>query len=101
VWTYGHGKHRHWGQATTDGELCYCEIESGPLMDQGEKPMFPNHTERRVEEYWIPVHSRDACDAIAWPKPDLPPMDDVWIGWKHSAWQSEWEKFRADEGPLP
>jgi len=101
VWTYGYGEHRHWGQGTTESDLCYCELESGPLLDQGEKPRFPKNTERHVEEYWIPVHSREACDAIAWPKFDLPPMEDSWIGWKHSVWQGEWEKFRADNGPLP
>lgn len=101
VWTYGYGQHRHWGQGATDGNLCYCEIESGPLMDQGEKPLFPKNTERRVEEYWIPVHSREACDTIAWPKLNLPPMTDAWIGWEHSAWQRDWEDFRADEGSLP
>jgi hypothetical protein len=101
VWTYGHGKDRQWGQGTTEDDLCYCEIESGPLMDQGEKPLFPNNTERRTEEYWIPVHSREDCDAIEWPKLNLPPINDAWIGWQHSAWQSAWEKFRMDEGPLP
>jgi hypothetical protein len=101
LWTYGYGQHRHWGQGTTEGGLCYCELESGPLLDQGEKPLFPRNTERRVEEYWIPVHSREACDAIAWPKFNLPPMDSAWLGWKHSAWQSEWEQFRAGKGPLP
>jgi hypothetical protein len=101
LWTYGYGQHRHWGQGSTEGGLCYCELESGPLLDQGEKPLFPRNTERRVEEYWIPVHSRAACDAVAWPKLDLPPMENPWIGWQHSFWQSEWERFRADDGPLP
>src|SRR6185369_10564363 len=39
VWTYGHGRHRHWGQSSTEGGLCYAEIESGPLLDQSEKPL--------------------------------------------------------------
>jgi hypothetical protein len=101
VWTSGYGPHRLWGQATTEGGLCYCEFESGPLMDQGEKPLFPKNTERCTEEYWIPVHAREACDSVAWPKLNLPPMNDPWIGWEHSAWQSEWENFRLDEGPFP
>jgi hypothetical protein len=101
VWTYGHGRHRDWGQATTEGGLSYCEIESGPLSDQSDRPTFPHGTERRYEEYWIPVHARGDCDHLAWPQLSLPPMRDPWLGWKHSAWQTEWEKFRAGEGPLP
>lgn len=101
VWTYGHGRHRCWGQATTTGGLAYGEIESGPLLDQREKPLFPQGTERHTEEFWIPVHSRAACDAIQRPSFDLPPLTDPWIGWAHSAWQSEWERFRAGQGPLP
>ncbi|MGO8697357.1 MAG: DUF5107 domain-containing protein [Limisphaerales bacterium] len=101
VWTYGHGKHRCWGQGTTEGGLSYCEIESGPLLDQSEKPMFPNGAERRFEEYWIPVHSREGCDRVEWPGFALPPMDDAWLGYSHSAWQNEWERFRAGEGPIP
>lgn len=101
VWTYGHGQHRHWGQGTTEGGLSYCEIESGPLLDQSQKPLFPRGTERRYEEYWMPVHSREACDRIEWPALSLPPMTDPWLGWKHSTWQTKWERFRADEGPLP
>jgi hypothetical protein len=101
VWTYGHGKHRVWGQGTTEGGLSYAEIESGPLLDQSEKPRFPRGTERRYEEYWIPVHSREACDRAEWPRPSLPPLGEPWLGWQHSAWQTEWEEFRAGEGPLP
>lgn len=101
VWTYGHGCHRGWGQASTDGGLCYCEIESGPLIDQGEKPLFPRGTERRSEEFWIPVHSRAACDTVALPKFNLPPLPEDWPGWQHSPWQVEWEAFRAGAGPLP
>lgn len=101
VWTYGHGRHRGWGQATTEGDLSYCEIESGPLLDQSEKPLFPRGSRRRSEEFWIPVHSRDACDHLEWPKVNLPPMAEPWVGWKHSAWQTEWERFRSGEGPLP
>lgn len=101
VWTYGHGKHRCWAQATTDGGLTYCEIESGPLLDQNEKPLFCHGTEHRTEEYWIPVHSRAACDNLEWPQLNLPPMSDPWLGWQHSAWQIEWERFRVGAGPLP
>jgi hypothetical protein len=101
VRTYGYGRHRCWGQATTEGGLSYCEIESGPLLDQSEKPLFPNGSERRFEEYWIPVHSREACDKIAWPELRLPPMGESWLGYSHSPWQSEWERFRAGGGPLP
>jgi len=101
VWTYGHGKHRCWGHSTTEGGRSYCEIESGPLLDQGEKPLFPAGTERHFEEYWIPVHRREACDKFAWPKFSLPSMHDAWFGWNHSAWQNDWERFRAGEGSLP
>jgi hypothetical protein len=101
VWTYGHGEHRSWGEATTDGAVSYCEIESGPLLDQSEKPLFATGTQRHSEEYWIPVLSREACDNIAWPRLNLPPMDNAWLGWHHSAWQSEWERFRAGDGPIP
>jgi len=101
VWTYGHGRHRDWGRATTDGDLSYAEIESGPLLDQSEKPRFPNGTVRRYVEYWTPVHARVAFDTPAMPSLDLPPADDPWLGWEHSAWQSEWERFRAGDGPLP
>jgi hypothetical protein len=33
--------------------------------------------------------------------PNLPPMTDPWLGWQHSAWQTEWEQFRSGSGPLP
>ena len=101
VWTYGYGKHRSWGQASTQGGLCYAELESGPLIDQGEKPLFRHGEERHFEEYWIPVHSREACDHVEWPRLDLPPWPEPWLGWTHSAWQSEWERFCRDEGALP
>lgn len=108
VWTYGYGRHRHWGQATTEGGLSYAEIESGPLLDQSEKPRFPDGTERRLDEFWVPVHSRAACDEDALGGVDtrerlraLPPMSDPWLGWSHSPWQTEWEQFRAGAGPLP
>jgi hypothetical protein len=90
VWTYGHGKHRVWANATTEGGLSYLEIESGPLLDQSEKPLFPAGSERRYEEFWVPVHSREACDRA-----------DPGLGWRHSRWQTGWEQFRGGEGPLP
>ncbi len=101
VWSYGHGQHRRWGHATTEGDLAYAEIESGPLLDQSEKPLFPVRTERQFEEFWFPVHSRQACDRIEWPKIDLPQFPDSWIGWEHSGWQLEWERFRTGQGTLP
>jgi len=101
IWTYGHGRDRAWGQATTEGELSYCEIESGPLLDQSLKPLLPAGAEQRYTEFWIPVHSRTACDDIAVPNTNLPDWPDPWLGWKHSAWQSEWEAFREKGGPLP
>jgi hypothetical protein len=101
VWTYGHGKHRQWGQATTEGGFCYAEIESGPLLDQSEKPLFVSGTERHYQEFWIPVHSRDACDQVNWPAMAVPARPDPWLGWQHSSWQSDWERFRSGEGPLP
>lgn len=101
IWTYGNGRHRSWGEATTEGGRSYVEMESGPLLDQGEKPLFPSGGERHYEEFWMPVHSREACEQIEWPRLDLPPMIEPWLGWSHSPWQSEWEKFRAGDGPLP
>ncbi len=101
VWTYGHGQHRSWGLGSTDGQSSYCEIEGGPLIDQGEKPLFPRGTERFSEEYWIPVHTRADCDSISSPGLSLPPMEESWPGWDHSPWQLDWERFRAGAGPLP
>jgi hypothetical protein len=63
--------------------------------------LFPNGSEQRFEEYWVPVHSRQACDELGWPGLNLPPMDDAWLGYSHSPWQTEWERFRAGEGPVP
>ncbi len=101
VWTYGSGKHRAWSEATTEGNLAYAEIESGPLLDQAEKPRFPAGTERRYEEFWVPVHSRDDCEHVVTPDLDLPSWPEPWLGWRHSAWQTEWECFAAGDGPLP
>jgi hypothetical protein len=103
VWTYGHGAHRQWGLATTNSSSAtsYCEIESGPLLDQSEKPLFPGGVERRFTEFWIPVHSRAECDALNMPKLALPEAGELWLGWKHSKWQTEWESFREGRGPLP
>jgi len=101
VWSYGHGRHRVWGQATTEGSLSYAEIESGPLLDQSEKPLFPTGTHREFEEFWIPVHSREACDSVEWPKISPAKSMDAWLGWRHSSRQIQWEKFRAGETPLP
>src|SRR6266850_4081764 len=97
VWTYGHGAHRAWGQATTDGGLSYCEIESGPLIDQSQKPLFPPGTERRFTEFWIPVHSRAECDTVKLPELNLPEWREPWLGSKHSTWQTEWENFRKKQ----
>ena len=41
VWTYGHGAHRRWSQATTEGELAYAEIESGPLAGSEREAPVP------------------------------------------------------------
>jgi hypothetical protein len=101
LWTYGHGRDRDWARATTAGDLAYCEIESGPLIDQAEKPLFPAGAERCFEEFWIPVHSREACDRVEFPTLSLPPVHDPWLGFQHSPWQTEWENFRAGAGPLP
>lgn len=101
LWTYGVGRDRAWANATTAGDLAYAEIESGPLLDQSEKELFRAGTEKHFEEFWIPVHSREACDSVAWPKLEMSTMENPWLGWKHSAWQSEWEEFRAGRGALP
>lgn len=101
VWTYGHGAHREWGRATTVGDSSYCEIQSGPLLDQSEKPLFPAGGEWRFTEFWMPVHSRAECDRVAMPALNLPECLEPWLGWKHSLWQTEWESFRENCGPLP
>lgn len=101
VWTYGHGPQRDWGRATTEGDQSYAELESGPLFDQNEKPVFPHGHERRFEEYWVPVASRDDFEAPALPRLSLPAWPEPWLGWAHSAWQTEWERFRVVDGPLP
>ena len=101
IWTYGHGPDRAWGQATTEGGFSYCEIESGPLLDQSEKPLFPAGAEMRYTEFWLPVHSRSACDGEAIPKLNLPDWTEPWLGWRHSSWQTEWESFREGDGKLP
>ena len=101
LWTYGQGRHLSWGNATTVGGLSYSEIESGPLQDQGEKGLLRDGSELRLEEYWIPVHSRAACERVDWPRLELPPLSDPWLGWRHSAWQTQWERFREGEGGLP
>jgi hypothetical protein len=49
----------------------------------------------------MPVHSRADCDNHTLPELRLPPMADAWLGWKHSAWQGDWERFRSGDGPLP
>jgi hypothetical protein len=101
IWTYGHGAHRAWGQATTEGGFSYCEIEGGPLLDQSEKPLFPAGAERRFTEFWMPVHLRAAFDRAAMPTLNPPDWPEPWLGWNHSAWQTEWETFRVNAGPLP
>jgi hypothetical protein len=101
VWSYGQGKHRCWANGTTEGDLAYSELESGPLIDQSEKTIFLAGTERWFEEFWMPVHTRGECDRAEMPRLNLPPMSDPWLGWQHSPWQSEWEAFRAGAGPLP
>jgi len=101
VWTYGHGRHRAWAQATTEGGLAYAEIESGPLLDQSEKNVFRNGTEQHYQEYWIPVHRRTTCDSCVLPQLQLPPLTNPWLGFEHSPWQTQWEQFRAGTGPLP
>jgi hypothetical protein len=101
LWTYGHGQHRSWGQATSEGGASYCELESGPLLDQSEKPLFPHGAERRFTEFWMPVQSREQCQDLKVPALDLPPWPDPWLGWQHSPWQREWEAFREGSGLLP
>jgi hypothetical protein len=101
VWTYGHGSQRDWGRATTEGDRSYAELESGPLFDQNEKPVFPHGHERRFEEYWVPVSARDAFQAPALPCWSLPAWSEPWLGWAHSAWQTDWERFRVGDGPVP
>ncbi len=101
VWSYGHGADRDWSRATTEGGLAYAEVESGPLLDQSEKPLFANGAERQFEEYWLPVRSREACERVEWPAISRPLTEGGWLGWRHSPWQIEWEEFRAGAGPLP
>lgn len=101
VWSYGHGRHRAWGLATTDGGMSYAEIESGPLLDQSERARFPSGGCEAYEEFWVPVHTRDACERVEWPAFDRPVAREPWLGWAHSPWQVEWECFRSGDGPLP
>lgn len=101
VWTYGHGCHRDWGRATTVGDRSYAELESGPLLDQSEKPLFQAGGVLRLEESWWPVHERACCDNFQPPRCPLPDWPEPWLGWKHSPWQAAWEQFRAEGGPLP
>lgn len=101
VWTYGFGRDRSWGMASTENGLCYAEIESGPLLDQSQKPLFPAGHEERYEEFWIPVHSRAQCDHLRTPREVPPPVPDPFLGWQHSPWQTEWEAFRVGECPFP
>jgi hypothetical protein len=101
VWSYGHGKHRPWGNATTVGDLSYAEIESGPLLDQSQKPLFPTGSEKSYEEYWLPVHSAREFEKPNLPKLNLPSSSEPWLGWRHSLWQNSWEEFAAGNAPLP
>jgi hypothetical protein len=101
VWTYGHGRHRDWGRATTEGGESYAEIESSPLPEWIGRPLLAAGREFCCEEFWVPVHSREACDRVEWPDFALPPLENPWLGWAHSPWQLEWESFRVGEGPLP
>ena len=49
----------------------------------------------------MPVHSRVQCDQSTLPAPTLPPWPNPWLGWRHSSWQTEWERFAAGDGALP
>jgi len=49
----------------------------------------------------MPVHSRADCDALKMLEVNLPDWHEPWLGWGHSARQTEWESFRAGGGPLP
>lgn len=103
LWTYGHGDDSAWAQASTDGRLAYCEIQSGPLDDQSQRPLFPAGGEMRFEEYWLPARSRDDLARPELPALQLPDwtIQQPWLGHAHSSWQCEWEAFRKGGGPLP
>ncbi|NWK54464.1 DUF5107 domain-containing protein [Verrucomicrobiaceae bacterium N1E253] len=103
LWTYGHGTDSEWAKESTDGLLSYSEIQSGPLCDQGQKPLFPPGVEMRFEEYWLPARRRDDFNALELPTLDLPiwSKQEPWLGYKHSPWQSAWEAFIAGKGKLP
>jgi hypothetical protein len=101
LWTYGFGKDRCWGVASTEADRCYLEIQSGPLSDQSEKTLLQSGAEERYEEFWIPVHSREECERVDWPRLEVPPNADPWLGWRHSRWQSEWEAFASGAARFP
>lgn len=101
LWTYGHNRHRAWGEATTKTGLSYCELESGPLLDQTQKPLLPSGAHHYYEEYWVPVHSRQTCEQVALAPINVPISPDPWLGSGHSSWQTAWGRFRDDNGPLP
>ena len=103
LWTYGPGPDRAWAQASTDGTLSYCEIQSGPLGDQSEKPMFPAGGELHFEEYWLPARDRGDFDNPVLPNFPLPDWkaQQPWLGHAHSAWQLAWEEFRDGGQRLP
>lgn len=101
LWSYGVGRHRRWGELTGDDGRSYAEIQSGPLLDQSRKPMFAPGSQRRFTEYWVPVHRRGDMDDPPVPAVELPEVDDPFLGYGHSPWQVEWERFAAGDGPLP
>lgn len=103
LWTYGPGPDSAWARASTDGILSYCEIQSGPLGDQNQKPPFPAGGEIRFEEYWLPARDRAEFNNARLPGFSLPDWwtQDPWLGHAHSAWQRAWETFRTGTGPLP
>jgi len=101
LWSYGMSAHRRWGILTADDGNSYAEIQSGPLIDQGEKPMFVAGSERTFNEYWIPMHDRAAMQTWSLPVDPLPPLRDAWLGDAHAPEQVAWERFIAGEGSLP
>jgi hypothetical protein len=103
LWTYGFGADRSWALASTDGLAGYSEIQSGPLEDQGQKPLFPAGGELRFEEYWMPAATRGDFARAELPAFHLPgwQAQTPWLGHAHSSWQCGWESFRCGHGPMP
>ena len=60
VWTYGHGVHRAWGQATTWGDQSYCEARKRPADRSEREAPLPRRCRATI---------RGVLDAGSLPRP--------------------------------